>query len=365
MSQSTKNVGPAMSGTRAKDPFDFAQGRSAPRRLRVGLGYLRRRGLTCAFRLLRTEVVLGEVLFQKLEAFFGRVHHLEQVKILRRDDSRIRHGLEVDDFVPILTAINDDEDFLGQFLGLRERHDFEQFVHGAEATRKNHQRLSQVREPELPHEKVVELEVERRRDVGVGILLEGQIDVKSDRLTAGFLGAEIRALHNARTSAGGHDETVALGWDLNGPLGEHVGKAAGVFVVASHVYTSLGTLHVSGLLCGCRLGTIALHFSQPLAGVLQVLEASGAEEDDRILDLLAAEAGERLDVLGENAQNPPVGTLQELLVLVGEGAGFKYFRVHKSRWSLVVGRSRSLSRFAGKVRWRVVADRYSSRESHD
>jgi len=63
------------------------------------------------------------------------------------------------------------------------------FVHGAETARENHQGLSQVREPEFPHEEIVELEVKRGGDVGVGILLEGQIDVQTDCLATGFHGS--------------------------------------------------------------------------------------------------------------------------------------------------------------------------------
>ena len=41
--------------------------------------------------------------------------------------------------VPVFAAIDDDQDFLGQFFGLREGQDFEEFVHGAEAARENDQ----------------------------------------------------------------------------------------------------------------------------------------------------------------------------------------------------------------------------------
>ena len=54
------------------------------------------------------------------------------------------------------------DDLLGQLLGLRQRQHFHQLVHGAEAARKNHQRLRQVGEPELAHEEVVELEAQLR-----------------------------------------------------------------------------------------------------------------------------------------------------------------------------------------------------------
>src|SRR6202007_1393001 len=63
------------------------------------------------------------------------------------------------------------------------------------------------------------------------------------------------------------------------------------------------------------------------------------EEDDRVLDLLAAEARQWFDVLRKNTQNPPVRTLQKLVVVVGEGGGLECFFGHK-------GRSLFLSRLA-------------------
>ena len=50
--------------------------------------------------------------------------------------------------------------FLASFCVCDQREDFEQLVHGAEAAGEDHQRLRQIREPELAHEEVVELEVQ-------------------------------------------------------------------------------------------------------------------------------------------------------------------------------------------------------------
>jgi len=57
-----------------------------------------------------------------------------------------------------------------------------------------------------------------------------------------------------------------------------------------------------------------------LLGGVATLEAGGAEEDDCILNLFAAKTRERFLILREDTQNASVGTVDEGLILVGEGA---------------------------------------------
>src|SRR5271154_1062819 len=125
-------------------------------------------------------MIPGQSVFQEFETLFGRIAHPEQVKIWRRDYSGVNHGFKVDDFFPIRAAIDNDHNFLGQLLRLRQGENLEEFVEGAKSAGKNHQSLGQVGEPELTHEEVMKLKVERRSDVGIRILLEGQIDVEAN-----------------------------------------------------------------------------------------------------------------------------------------------------------------------------------------
>ena len=64
---------------------------------------------------------------------------------------------------------------------------------------------------------------------------------------------------------------------------------------------------------------------ETLDGVLASLKASGAEEDDRVLDLLPAKAGERFLIFGEHAKDAAVRAGKERFVLVGDGGGFEMF----------------------------------------
>ena len=74
--------------------------------------------------------------------------------------------------------------FLRQLLGLRQRQDLQHFVQRSEAARKHHQRLGEIREPELAHEEVVKLEAQLRADVRIGQLLERQPDIQPDGFAA-------------------------------------------------------------------------------------------------------------------------------------------------------------------------------------
>ena len=169
----------------------------------------------------------------------------------------------------------------------------------------------------------MELEVERRRDVGIRILLKGQIDVEADGLSARFVGAEVGRFHDAGAAAGGDDKAMALGGDLRRPFGEHVGEPAGVFVVASHIDGGLGALHAVACCAADSLRAVAAHFGQAVVGVVAAVDARRAKEDDRVLDLLAPEARQRLDVLRQQAQNSAVRTVEKWFVLIRQGGGLE------------------------------------------
>ena len=102
-----------------------------------------------------------------------------------------------------------------ELAGLRQSQDLEQFVEGAEAAGKHDQRARQVREPELAHEEVVELEAQLGRDVGIGALLVRQADVQADAAAAGERGAAVGGLHDPRAAAGAHDERFSGGERLH------------------------------------------------------------------------------------------------------------------------------------------------------
>src|SRR5258708_6978137 len=175
----------------------------------------------------------------------------------------------------------------------------------------------------------MELEVERRRDVGIRVLLKRQMDVEADGFASSFRGAEIGCFNDARAAAGGDDEAVALGGDLGGPFGQEEGQPARVLVVASHINGSLGALHILGLQRGGCLCALVADFSQTVPGIVAAVDAGGAEENDRVLDLFAAEARERLAVFGQQAPNPAVRTVEKRFVLVSKWSALGFLISHK------------------------------------
>src|SRR6202011_1877540 len=119
-------------------------------------------------------MVLRQTVAQELECIFGAVDNFELVEVFRCNRAGVNERLEVEDAIPVFAAVNDDQNFFRQLVGLRQRQDFKKFVHGSEAAGKDNEGLGQIGEPEFTHEEVVKLKVQRRRDVLVGTLFEGQ-----------------------------------------------------------------------------------------------------------------------------------------------------------------------------------------------
>src|SRR5205085_10399752 len=69
---------------------------------------------------LRAQVVLNQVLPQVFKSFFRGIDNFKQIKIVRRNGAGLDHGLQVEHFVPILAAVNQDQDHLSKLLGLRQ-----------------------------------------------------------------------------------------------------------------------------------------------------------------------------------------------------------------------------------------------------
>src|SRR5207253_2255254 len=85
--------------------------------------------------------------------------------------------------------------------------------------------------PELPHEEVMEFEVQAFGDVLVGALLVRQADIEANRLPARLLCAAVGCLHDAGAAARGDDEAMVLGLQRQAPGGEETCELAGFFVI--------------------------------------------------------------------------------------------------------------------------------------
>src|SRR5262245_17931444 len=154
------------------------------------------------------KVVRRQVFFQELERRLRRIGPHQKIEILFRNGAPFNQRLHVQNLIPVFAAIEQDLDLLRQLLGLHQGKNLEHLVERAEASRKNDERLRQVRKPELAHEEVVELEVKVVRNVRIRPLLVRKADVQTNRLAACLGGAAIGRFHDAGTAAGGDDKPV-------------------------------------------------------------------------------------------------------------------------------------------------------------
>src|SRR5580692_7048706 len=105
---------------------------------------------------------------------------MEEIQIVGGNGPILHQRFKVYDFLPKTGAVENNRNLLGELSGLDERENLEELVHGSKPAREDHQRLRQIRKPELAHEKVVELEVEFIGDIRVRELLERKSDVQPD-----------------------------------------------------------------------------------------------------------------------------------------------------------------------------------------
>src|SRR4029077_2918434 len=87
-------------------------------------------------------------------------------------------------------------------------------------------------------------------------------------------------------------------------------------------------------------GLIFLDRGEGARGILLSLKAGGAEEDDRVLNLLTAEARQGLLIFGQDAEDAPVRAVEKGFVLVGNRRGFEMvshkLRVSRSEFRIVI-----------------------------
>src|SRR5262245_65140336 len=73
----------------------------------------------------------------------------DEIEVFLGDRAPLHHRFEVEHILPILTSVEDHGNLFRQFVGLHERENLEQLVERAESAREDHQRLREVRKPEL------------------------------------------------------------------------------------------------------------------------------------------------------------------------------------------------------------------------
>ena len=120
---------------------------------------------------------------------------------------------------------------------------------------------------------------------------------------------------------------------FGGPPGKHLREPAGIFVVSGHSNSSHGALalEIGGLAggnvgyagwlfiarCGMERTRIVEEF-EGVVGFFAPTKTCGAEEDYGVLDVLVADARKGLHVLGDDANQASVGSVEERWILVSE-----------------------------------------------
>ena len=106
--------------------------------------------------------------------------------------------------VPLAVAQQHDREVADR-AGLDQRERLEELVERAEAAGSDHEGARVAHEHDFAGEEVPEAQADV--DVGVEVLLAGQLDVAPDRQRPGVAGSEVRRLHQPRPAAG--DDRVA------------------------------------------------------------------------------------------------------------------------------------------------------------
>src|SRR6516165_6081761 len=127
-----------------------------PAALAEGLCDRRRGGDFSLLGRFWLEVLRDEVIAQLLERVARRLGIMQQIEVLFRDRAPFGHRLESQHLIPVLPAVENHANLLGELVGLDKRQNLEQLVARPEAARENDQRLREVGEPELSHEEIVE-----------------------------------------------------------------------------------------------------------------------------------------------------------------------------------------------------------------
>src|SRR3546814_1914520 len=93
---------------------------------------------------------------EDIECRFDVVAIAKQGNVVRRNQAALGQAREIDQALPELTPVEQDRN-IDDLAGLHQREQFEQLIERAESAREEHGATRKFHQPELAHEKVVEL----------------------------------------------------------------------------------------------------------------------------------------------------------------------------------------------------------------
>ena len=246
-------------------------------------------------------MILIETHANFVEGFVHAVGVLEIVEVRLADSAPADHVLEVKNFVPVFSAVDENQGVLGHFTGLREGHHFPKFVEGAEAAGKNDEGFGDLGEPQLAHEKIMEIEAELGTDVRIRELLVGQFDGKADRFPASFVGAAIGSFHDAGPSSGTDNKAARARAERKRPRGDLVRELAGLLIIGGHFKSAFGFAEMQAMFFEASdTPTRRFQFFQSgetSGGGFMRLDARRAKHYDGVADSLLLKLHEGINVL--------------------------------------------------------------------
>lgn len=147
-----------------------------------------------------------------LHRLLGCLDEPEQLKILGADRSGIGQGLPVDDAFP-KGPTEQQEGHPLHATGLDQRQGFEQFVQCPEPAGKHANCPGAHQEVHLADRKIVEIERQLGRDIGIRSLFMRQDDVQTDRDPTRIKRTKVPGLHHTRPSPRANDKFVVAAGD--------------------------------------------------------------------------------------------------------------------------------------------------------
>src|ERR1700730_6610104 len=259
--------------------------------------------------------VCGEAFCDDFVGLVYRICAMEEVEVAGADRAVFHQPVEIDHPVPEFGAEKHDRHALAQLVRLHQGQDLEQLVERAIAAGEQHDRLGQVDEPELAHEEVMKIEVQFSADIGVVEFLVGDRDSKPDAEPLRLGSPAIGRLHDAGTATGADDEAPFLAVERLRPRRQALGELARRFIIDREPES-----HLRGLDGLAR----PLRFAQRRLRRFLRTQPSRPHEDDGVLDVVALEAIERLQVLRKDAQGTRIFALQETGILIGLGLAARW-----------------------------------------
>lgn len=267
---------------------------------------------------LRLHIILGQFADEVVFGLADGVADFEQRQVFFADDTPIEQVVPINERLPEFRAKEHHGDILFRFARLDEREHLKKFVERAKAAGERDERLGQVEEPVFAHEEVVELEGKLGRAIGIHRLLVRQADAQAKGRAAGFFRAAVGGFHDAGTAARADGEALRRVGDGLRPLRQLMRQFAGLFIIrrGRHVFARAVDLRLLVAGNGGLFANFGFERGEFRLGDIKGLQPGGAEKDEGVFNMLAAQTAIGLGHLTHYADEAAFGAGEKSRVVV-------------------------------------------------